>query len=50
MQYKKLQWVALFAIAMAYFESSVVVYLRQLYDINDLMVSKPWLDCQDRTN
>jgi hypothetical protein len=43
---KKLWWMALFAIAMAYFESAVVVYLRRLYDINDLMVSKPWLDSQ----
>ncbi len=31
---------------MAYFESAVVVYLRQLYNINDLMVSKPLLDPQ----
>ncbi len=44
MQDKKLQWMALFAIAMAYFESAVVVYLRQLGHIEDLMVSQPLLD------
>jgi hypothetical protein len=46
MQTKNLWWMALFAIAMAYFESAVVVYLRQLYNISDLMISKPWLDTQ----
>lgn len=44
MQYKKLQWIALFALTMAYFESAVVVYLRQLGNIDDLMVSQPLLD------
>ena len=29
--YKKLVWLALFAIAMAYFEAAVVVYLRELF-------------------
>jgi hypothetical protein len=44
MQKRNLWWMGLFAIAMAYFESAVVVYLRRLYVIDDLMVSKPWLD------
>jgi hypothetical protein len=46
MKCKNLWWMALFAIAMAYFESAVVVYLRQFYNISDLMISKPWLDSQ----
>ena len=46
MQTKNIPWMALFAITMAYFESAVVVYLRRLYNINDLMISKPWLDSQ----
>jgi hypothetical protein len=46
MQAKNLQWMALFAVSMAYFESAVVVYLRRLYNINDLMISKPLLDPQ----
>ncbi|MBN1211770.1 MAG: hypothetical protein JXA92_04270 [candidate division Zixibacteria bacterium] len=29
--YKKMIWLALFAVAMAYFEAAVVVYLRQLF-------------------
>lgn len=33
----KLAWVALFAVAMAYVESAVVVYLRRLYGIEDLI-------------
>jgi hypothetical protein len=44
MQFKKLQWIAIFAITMAYFESAVVVYLRQLGNIDNLMVSQPLLD------
>jgi hypothetical protein len=44
MNCKNLWWMALFAIAMAYFESAVVVYLRQLGHIDDLMVSQPLLD------
>jgi hypothetical protein len=39
MQAKNLRWMALFAVSMAYFESAVVVYLRRLYNINDLMIS-----------
>ena len=46
MQAKILRWMALFAISMAYFESAVVVYLRRLYNINDLMISKPLLEPQ----
>ena len=46
MQSKNLRWMALFAVSMAYFESAVVVYLRRLYNINDLMISKPPLDPQ----
>jgi hypothetical protein len=46
MQSKNLGWMALFAVSMAYFESAVVVYLRRLYNINDLMISKPLLDPQ----
>jgi hypothetical protein len=46
MQSKNLRWMALFAVSMAYFESAVVVYLRRLYNINDLMISKPLLDPQ----
>ncbi len=34
-------WVALFAIAMAYLESAVVVYLRDLYDIEDIATDIP---------
>jgi hypothetical protein len=45
-QTKNLRWMALFAIAMAYFESAVVVYLRRLYNIHDLMIGKPLLDPQ----
>ena len=44
MQSKNLWWVGLFAIAMAYLESAVVVYLRQLYGISDLILSVPPFD------
>jgi hypothetical protein len=44
MQSKNLWWVGLFAIAMAYLESAVVVYLRQLYGISDLIISVPPFD------
>ncbi len=44
MQTRKLWGVALFAIAMAYLESAVVVYLRQIYGIDDLMSSVPPFD------
>jgi hypothetical protein len=46
MQSKNLRWMALFAVSMAYFEAAVVVYLRRLYNIDDLMISKPLLDPQ----
>ncbi len=35
---KKIWWVGLFAIAMAYLESAVVVYIRRIYGINDLLI------------
>jgi len=38
LQVKNLWWVGLFAIAMAYLESGVVVYLRRLYGISDLII------------
>lgn len=44
MQTKKLLWVGLFAIAMAYLEAAVVVYLRRVYGITDLMLSVPPFD------
>jgi hypothetical protein len=43
---KQILWVALFAIAMAYLESAVVVYLRRLYGISDLMLHVPLFDPQ----
>jgi hypothetical protein len=43
---KSLAWVGLFAIAMAYLESAVVVYLRRLYGIHDLIRSVPPFDPQ----
>lgn len=46
MESKNLPWVALFAVAMAYVESAVVVYLRRLYGISDLMTSLPPFDPQ----
>jgi len=46
MQSKNLWWVGLFAIAMAYLESGVVVYLRRLYGISDLILSVPPFDPQ----
>lgn len=45
-QTKALWYVAAFAIAMAYLESAVVVYLRRIYNINDLMTSLPYFDLQ----
>jgi len=44
MQTRNLWWVGLYAVAMAYVESSVVVYLRRLYGIGDLMLSVPPFD------
>lgn len=40
----KLWWVGLYAIAMAYAESAVVVYLRHLYGIADLVRDVPGFD------
>jgi hypothetical protein len=37
MQSRRLWWVGLFAVAMAYVESAVVVYLRKAFDIVDLV-------------
>ena len=42
----RLGWVAIFAIAMAYLEAAVVVYLRKVYGITDLMLSVPAFDPQ----
>jgi len=41
---KKLIYVALYAIAMAYLESTVVLYLRRVYGITDLLASVPAFD------
>ena len=46
MQSKKLWWISLYAIAMAYLEAAVVVYLRRLYGISDLMIHVPPFDAQ----
>jgi len=46
LQVKNLWWVGLFAVAMAYLESAVVVYLRRLYGISDLILSVPSFDLQ----
>lgn len=46
MQSKKLWWISLYAIAMAYLEAAVVVYLRRLYGISDLMIHIPPFDAQ----
>ena len=43
---RKILWVALFSIAMAYLESAIVVYLRRLYGIEDLMLQVPPFDAQ----
>lgn len=40
-QYRKIIWVVVFAIAMAYLESAVVVYLRNLYGITDYALGIP---------
>ena len=37
MQSRKLKWVAVYAVAMAYVEAACVVYLRRLYGIGDLL-------------
>ena len=44
MQTKKLCWVGLFAIAMAYVESAIVVYIRRIYSISDLLLDIPPFD------
>jgi hypothetical protein len=41
---KKLLWVGLFAVAFAYVEAAVVVYLRQIYGIHDLLQDIPAFD------
>ena len=41
---RKLLWVGLFAIAMAYVESAVVVYIRRIYGISDLIIDIPPFD------
>ena len=43
-QAKKLWWIGLFAIALAYVESTVVVYIRRIFDINDLLLNIPPFD------
>lgn len=43
---KQILWVTLFAIAMAYLESAVVVYLRRVYGIGDLILQVPPFDSQ----
>jgi len=44
MQAKKLCWVGLFAVAMAYIESAVDVYIRRIYGISDLLLDIPPFD------
>ena len=46
MKAKKLWWVGLFAVVMAYLESAVVVYLRRMYGISDLILNVPPFDTQ----
>ena len=46
MQTRNLLWVGLYAVAMAYVESAIVIYLRRLYGIGDLMVNVPPFDPQ----
>jgi len=41
---KKIWWVGLFAIAMAYVESATVVYIRRIYGISDLLLDIPAFD------
>jgi len=43
---KKIVWVVIFAIAMAFLEAAVVVYLRRLYGISDLILTVPPFDPQ----
>ena len=44
LQVKRILWVGVFAIAMAFLEAAVVVYLRRVYGITDLMLSVPPFD------
>jgi hypothetical protein len=41
---RKLLWVGLFAIAMAYVESATVVFIRRIYGISDLLLDIPPFD------
>ncbi len=43
-QFRKIIWVMIFAIAMAYLESAIVVYLRRLYGITDYTLGIPPFD------
>ncbi|MBW6473177.1 MAG: hypothetical protein K0B14_08650 [Anaerolineaceae bacterium] len=43
---KKILWIGIFAIAMAFLEAAVVVYLRRLYGITDLLLHDPQFDPQ----
>jgi hypothetical protein len=43
---RKILWVSLFSIAMAFLEAAVVVYLRRIYGINDLILQVPPFDSQ----
>ena len=43
---KKILWVGIFAIGMAFIEAAVVVYLRRLYGITDLLLHVPPFDHQ----
>jgi hypothetical protein len=45
-QIVRIGWGAIFAIAMAYLEAAVVVYLRKVYGITDLISSVPAFDSQ----
>lgn len=46
MQRRNLLYAAVFAIAMAYLEAAVVVYIRKLYGISDIMTSLSSFDAQ----
>ena len=46
MNKKRLFYIAIYAIGMAYIEASIVVYLRKLYGISDLIISVPSFDPQ----
>ena len=43
---KKIVWIVIFAIAMAFLEAAVVVYLRRLYGISDPILTVPPFDPQ----